>query len=164
LPARAIERTHSGRARKVGGTAARATAPQNQFVSFVIEQLRRWSLVSARRLFAGQGLYRGERIFAVVMRDTLYFRTDAINRPDFEAAGMAPLRVGKGKSARIALSYPEVPPDFLEEPEELARWAERAFAAATRRADAKKAPAKKAPTKKLRGNRKPARPLKRRKD
>lgn len=93
------------------------------------------------------------------MRDTLYFRTDAINRPDFEAAGMAPLRVGKGNSARIALSYHEVPPDILEEPEELARWAERAFAAATRRADAKKAPAKKP-----RGNRKPARPLKRRKD
>jgi DNA transformation protein and related proteins len=134
-------------------------ARPNQFVSFVVEQLRRWSPVSARRLFGGQGLYRGERIFAVIMRDTLYFRTDDINRPDFEAAGMAPLRVGKGNSARIALSYHEVPPDILEEPEELARWAEHAFAAATRRADAKNTP-----TKKPRGNRKPARPLKRRKD
>ena len=138
--------------------AERAAAAPSEFTAFVIEQLRRWSAVSARRLFGGQGIYRGERIFAVVSRDTLYFRTDAINRPQFEAAGMAPLKVGKGGSARIALSYHEVPPDILEEPDELARWADSAFAAATRRAEAKAAPAKR------RGNRTPTRPLKRRKD
>ena len=153
-----MPRLERRRASPAHAGAERAAAEQNQFVSFVIEQLRRWSPVSARRLFGGQGIYRGERIFAVVSRDTLYFRTDPINRPQFEAAGMAPLKVGKGGSARIALSYHEVPPDILEEPEELARWADSAFAAATRRAEAKAAPAKK------RGNRKPARPLKRRKD
>jgi DNA transformation protein len=110
---------------------------QGEFVAYVTDQLRRWAPVTVRRLFGGQGIYRGERIFAIVWRDALYFRTDEINRPDFETAGMGPLRVGKGDNARLALSYHEVPPDIIEEPEELGRWADRAFAAASRRAEAK---------------------------
>ena len=117
--------------------AASATANQDEFTSYVLDQLRRWAPVTARRLFGGQGVYRGEQIFAVISRDTLYFRTDDINRSDYETAGMGPLRVGKGSAARIALSYHEVPPDIVDEPEQLSRWAERAFAAALRRAAAK---------------------------
>ena len=136
---------------------------QPEFLLYVLDQLRRWAPVTARRLFGGQGIYRGDRIFAIVSSDTLYFRTDSINRPEFEAAGMAPLRVGKGKSARIALSYHEVPPDIVEEPEELGRWAERAFAAALRVAAAKPARRKPAPGKQRRRNRPGRQPLKQRK-
>jgi len=128
-----------------------------QFLRYVLDQLRRWAPVTARRLFGGQGLYRGERIFAIVWRDALYLRTDEINRPDFEAAGMGPLRVGKGDNARLALSYHEIPPDIIEAPEELARWSDRAFAAASRRAAAKALRAK------LPRNRSRSRPLKKRK-
>jgi DNA transformation protein and related proteins len=138
-------------------TPANERGGQGEFVAYVTDQLRRWASVTARRLFGGQGIYRGERIFAIVSREMLYFRTDAINRPDFEAAGMGPLRVGKGDSARLALSYHEVPPDILEEPEELGRWADRAFAAALRRAEARAAPRKR-----LRNSSR-ARPLKKRK-
>lgn len=136
-----------------------AAANRSEFVAYVGEQLQRWAPVSARRLFGGHGLYRAGTMFAIVSRDTLYFRTDDINRPDFEAAGMAPFRVRKSGGAQLILSYHEVPADVIEEAEDLMRWAERAFAAAVRRAEAR-AQQQKAP----RRNRSPVRPLKQRKD
>lgn len=134
-----------------------ASPEQSEFVVYVTDQLRRWASVSARRLFGGHGIYRGAKIFGIVSRDTLYFRTDTINRPDFEAAGMAPFRVGQ--SGRIALSYHEVPVEVIEEPELLAKWADSAFAAALRRDQAPKAATRKSG----RGNRPGRRPLKQRK-
>lgn len=131
---------------------------QPEFLLYLLDQLRRWAPVSARRLFGGHGVYRGAIMFAIVSRDTLYLRTDDINRPEFEAAGMEPFRVGKSGGGRIALSYHEVPSDVLEEAELLGQWAERAFAAALRRAEAKAAQAKK-----KRGNRPSRHPLKHRK-
>lgn len=151
LPSRDNRLSHQGRARRDN-----PSADQNEFVVYVTDQLRRWASVSARRLFGGHGIYRGAKIFGIVSRDTLYFRTDAINRPEFEAAGMAPFRVGR--SGRIALSYHEVPAEVIEETELLAKWAESAFAAALRRDQAKtERPSAR------RGNRSRPRPLKQRK-
>lgn len=129
-----------------------------EFVAFVTDQLRRWSPVAARRLFGGHGVYRAGTMFAIVSRDTLYFRTDTVNRPDFEAAGMAPFRVGKAGGERIALSYHEVPAEVLEDAELLAPWAERAFAAAMRR-DETQSRGKSAGQKRPRGRRRKPRPL-----
>jgi DNA transformation protein len=110
--------------------------PSN-FIAYVSEQLERWAPISAQRLFGGHGIYRGAVMFAILSRDTLYFRTDDVNRPDFEAVGAVPFRVG-GPSRRLVLSYHEVPAEVLDDAELLSRWAERAFAAALRR-DAGKA-------------------------
>jgi len=143
--------------------AAEANEEPDQFIAHIADQLQRWAPVSVRRLFGGQGIYRGGRMFAFIRRDTLYLRTDDINRPDFEAAGMGPLRVGKADNARIALSYHEAPAEILDEPERLAQWAERAYAAALRRDAAK---VKRAETAARRNSRNRTRrpPLKRRKD
>jgi DNA transformation protein and related proteins len=151
LPSRDSRLANPGRA-----SSDDVGANQTEFVAYVIDQLRRWAAVSARRLFGGHGIYRGAKIFGIVSRDTLYFRTDAANRPEFEAAGMAPFRVGK--SGRIALSYHEVPVEVIEEPELLAKWADSAFAAALRRDQAQTV----RPNAR-RGNRSGRRPLKQRK-
>lgn len=152
-----------GRASRVGPelverAAASASTSQSGFVIYVTEQLQRWAPVSARRLFGGNGIYRGGTIFGIVSRDTLFFRTDEINQPDFVAAGMGPFRVKRPGKDFLSLAYHEVPADIIEDPELLAQWAGRAFAAALRRADAKAARRKNA-----QGNRKRKRPLKQRK-
>ncbi len=112
---------------------ASRSEPRGEFAAFVTDQLRPWAPVAARRLFSGYGLYRGPTVFAILMRDTLFFRSDEINRPDYEAAGMPPFSYARGDRRVVALSYHQVPAEVIEDAEELARWADKAFAAALRK-------------------------------
>jgi DNA transformation protein and related proteins len=109
-------------------------AAASGFVEFVRDQLRPWAGIVVRRMFGGQGVFRDGIMFALVHDDTLFFRTDERNAPDFAASGMAPFRYSRaGRS--VALGYHEVPPDVLDEADRLAAWAEKAYAAALRRAN-----------------------------
>ena len=109
-----------------------ALAPASDFVAFVCDQLAPWGAVAARRMFSGQGLFRNGTMFALVIRDTLYFRTDGVNADDFASAGMEPFRYSRN-GRRVALAYHEVPAEVLDEADRLAAWAEKAYAAALRR-------------------------------
>ena len=87
-------------------------------------------------MFGGVGLYAGELFFALIARDTLYFKADDANRPDFVARGMGPfLPFG---DEREVMQYYELPAELLEEPEALREWVEKAVAVA-RRAKRRKA-------------------------
>lgn len=99
------------------------------YLDYVLEQLGRVRPVTARRLFGGAGIYADGRIFALVDDDTLYFKVDDTNRPDFEAAGMRPFEPREGQ----VMSYWEVPGDVLEDVELLEEWMERALAVGRKR-------------------------------
>ena len=82
-------------------------------------------------------------MFGLIADDTLYFKVDDGNRPDFEAQGMRPFTYQvKSRNSRSVMAYFQVPPDLLEEPGELVAWAEKAYGAAVRAAK-KKPPRKK---------------------
>jgi DNA transformation protein and related proteins len=94
----------------------------------VLEQLRRTAAdVRARSMFGGVGVYAGDRFFALMDDDTLYFKVDDATRGRFEARGMGPVRPG-GE----VMQYYEVPGDVLEDAELLAPWVEEAIAVAAR--------------------------------
>jgi DNA transformation protein len=101
------------------------------FVTHVLDQLEAVGPVSARAMFGGFGLYLRGVMFALVLDETLYFKTDAANRSVFEEAGMGPF-VYENKARKIAMSYHEAPPDALEDAEALAELARGAYAAAQR--------------------------------
>ncbi len=83
-------------------------------------------------MFGGVGIYAGQLFFALIADDTLYFKVDDSNRPDFERLGMKPFRP-YGEDGEV-MQYYEVPADLLEDPEALRPWAEKAIAvAATKR-------------------------------
>lgn len=107
----------------------------NEFLRYVLDQLRGLGVVTSRKMFGGAGLYLDGTMFALIAYDTLYFKVDDTNRPDFEAAGMEPFRPFEETS--YVMSYYEVPIDVLEDSDELVVWARKALAAA-RRAPAKK--------------------------
>lgn len=96
------------------------------FRTFVLDQLARGVRgVRGRNMFGGVGIYAGEFFFALIADDTLYFKVDQSNRPDFEARGMGPFRpYGADEEA---MHYYSVPDDLLEDPEALGVWAERAI-------------------------------------
>jgi DNA transformation protein and related proteins len=105
---------------------------------FLRDQLRDWAPVAVRPLFGGWGLYSGAVMFGLLARDTVYFRVDDGNRPDFTAAGMPSFRYTMPTGKTIEMAYSEVPPSVLDDPEELARWAGKAHEAALRVRDKKK--------------------------
>ena len=101
------------------------------FVAHVLELMRPWAPVSARRMFGGHGLYRDKLMFALEVDDTLYLKVDARTEAQFSAAGCAPF-VYTGKGKPIRMSYWTVPPECIESPADMARWCALGWAAALR--------------------------------
>ncbi len=102
------------------------------FRTFIMDQLSRVvPQVRARSMFGGVGIYAGELFFALIADDTLYFKVDDSNRPDFEVRGMKPFQpYGEGSEA---MKYYQVPADLLDDPDALRPWAERAIAVAAKK-------------------------------
>jgi DNA transformation protein len=112
------------------------------FLDLVKEMFAPLGDIVAKRMFGAAGLYCDGLFFAVIDDDALYLKTDAQNRPEFEAAGLAPAIITNSNGETVALSYYAAPEEVFEDSETLARWTELALAAA-RRAAAKKAPKRK---------------------
>ena len=95
------------------------------FLAYVLDQLSDWGSVSARRMFGGAGLYRHGKMFGLIADDVAYLKADDSNRAEFERAGSSPFKPYPDKPT--SMSYFEIPPEVLEEPEELVQWAKRSL-------------------------------------
>jgi len=115
------------------------------YLQYILDQLRPFGSVTHKRMFGGAGLYRDGLCIALIDDDTLYFKVDDQNRADYVERGRGPFRPYPDKP-QYEMGYYEVPGDVLDAPEDLSRWAEKALAAAV--AKKKKPAAKKAATKK----------------
>ena len=99
-----------------------------QFVVDLLERVRPG--IRAKSMFGGVGLYAGKLFFALIARNTLYFKVDDGNRGDFLARGMGPfLPYG---DEREVMQYYEVPAELLEDVEALAPWVAKAVEVARR--------------------------------
>jgi len=79
-------------------------------------------------MFGGYGLYQAEQFFGILLGGRVYFRTDLQSRGDYLERGMAPFTYTKGRSI-VSQTYYEVPPEILENREQLLTWARQAIAA-----------------------------------
>jgi DNA transformation protein len=102
-----------------------------EFLEYVLDQLELLGGVTSRRLFGGAALYQHGLIFGLVSGDAVYFRTDGSNQADYEAAGSERFDPMPDRPAKFG--YFSVPPDVLEQPDELAGWARKALAASASR-------------------------------
>jgi DNA transformation protein and related proteins len=83
-----------------------------------------------RRMFSGVGLFHGGAMFALIVRDALYFRVDGNTRERFERAGSEPFSYTR-QGRQVSLSaYYAVPEDLFDRPDELLEWARNAVAVA----------------------------------
>ena len=100
----------------------RSTAsPRDEFVDFVLEQLAFVPELHARRMFGASGIYRGERIFAIVAGQALYLKTDAQSRARFVQRGLGPFTfVLRGRNVKT--SYFAVPPEAYDNLREMQSW------------------------------------------
>ena len=123
---------------------------------FLIEQLAALGHATSRAMFGGISVYLDGVIVAIVVDDAAYLKTDAANRPEFEAAGSEPFTY-EGASGAVAMSYWEIPAEVLEDPEELRAWTMKARAASVRARGPEPAGGRRRPGRKPLGARQPRR-------
>jgi DNA transformation protein and related proteins len=115
----------------------RKSADGAQFVAHIVECLRGLGAVEPRRMFGGWGLYHQGVFFALVIRDTLYLKTDEQNRADFDARGLEAFSFQK-RGETIVTAYRMAPEEALEDAGVMTKWARGAYAAALRKSAANK--------------------------
>jgi DNA transformation protein and related proteins len=96
------------------------------FKEFIADQLAGFGPVSIRNMFGGAGIYADGVMFAILARDTLYLKADEASSRAYADEGMEPFTYTAKGGKPIAMSYWEVPPRLLEDPDELAAWAREA--------------------------------------
>jgi DNA transformation protein and related proteins len=102
------------------------------FTDYVLEQLEPFGGVTARRMFGGQGLFKGGLMFAIISDGELFFKVDDSNRPDFEAINSQPFTYDKKGGKTASLSYWYVPEEIIEDTDDLKEWAGKAYAVAVK--------------------------------
>jgi len=102
----------------------------SEFVATVCERLAPLGAVSARAMFGGWGLYVDGHFCAIVHRDVLYLKADALSRIEFEAKGSQPFKPFPDKP--MVMSYYEAPAEFFENHQEMRAWGRKALEAALR--------------------------------
>ena len=104
---------------------------------FIRDLFAQFGPVTVRRMFSGAGIFRDGMMFGLIVRDVVYLKADEINAADFEREGCPPFTYTRGKASgrpsQHALPYWRLPERLYDDPDELADWARRAFAAAERR-------------------------------
>lgn len=88
--------------------------------------------VIARAMFGGCGFYLDGIMFALIVGDSFYLKTDDKSRSRFEAEGCAPFTYETEGGRNVITSYCEAPARAMMDAGELLDWAEGAVAAARR--------------------------------
>lgn len=104
---------------------------RSEFVDYIVDQMRFIPGLRVRAMFGGHGVYQHERMFAIILNDTLYLKTDSLSQADFETHGLQPFTYqAKGKT--VTLRYYEAPPEVFDEVDEMKLWCGKALEAAGR--------------------------------
>ncbi len=100
-------------------------AVSNDFLEYILDQLSRWGDVTSRRMFGGVGLYRDGKMFALISDNIMYLKVNETNTDKYVKAGSLPFKPFPNRPT--IMSYFEVPPDILEDSDDLIKWAKEAL-------------------------------------
>ena len=107
-------------------------APGSEFLEFVKDLMAPLGPIVSRRMFSGAGIYCDGVIFALILRDVLYFKVDDGNRRHYQAEGLSPFSYqARGRTIEIK-AYWRVPERLFDDPDEMVLWARAALAAGQR--------------------------------
>jgi DNA transformation protein len=99
--------------------------------------------VKIKLMFGGAGIYFKEQMFGLIADERVYLKANDETRTAFEREGSKPFVFESKNGDTVAMSYFEVPPRLLDDTDQLAKWARRAYEVAIA-SRGKKKPARKA--------------------
>jgi len=105
------------------------TDDQSQYVAYLLELMQSIGEVYARPMFGGHGVFLDKLMFALIADGVLYLKADAESRVVFEQRHLQAFSYMK-KGKAFNLSYFQAPDDALEDPDEMAQWAQQAYTVA----------------------------------
>ncbi len=111
---------------------------------WVEEALGPMGRVTWRRMMGGATLYLDGTVFAIVLDDALWFKSDAVADPLWDAAGCARFTYDRKDGSVATMNYRRAPDGVFDDADLLAEWAALAVEAGRR-----------APVKRRRASRKP---------
>jgi DNA transformation protein len=103
----------------------------NEYVEHLQEVFAAFGPIVVRRMFSGYGVYRQGLMFALAADEVLYLKADTESASYFTARGLEPF-VYQRRGQGVALSYYQAPDEVMDDREQAALWAHRAFEAALR--------------------------------
>ncbi|EMJ97396.1 MULTISPECIES: TfoX/Sxy family protein [unclassified Leptospira] len=110
----------------------------SSFLTHVQDRLKVCGPLSYKNMFGGFGIYSGSQIFAMVIKDRLYFRVGESNQAEYESSGMTPFTYTGKDGKMVRVSYWEVPEEVLEDDEDLIFWFRKSLAEANKASSLKK--------------------------
>ncbi|TKT79228.1 TfoX/Sxy family protein [Aquamicrobium sp. LC103] len=89
--------------------------------------------VAIKRMFGGKGIYHHGLIVALEVSGEILLKADSESAPEFEAAGSRQwiYEGGKGRGP-VAMPYWSIPDEAIDDPDEMALWARKAYEASVR--------------------------------
>lgn len=95
--------------------------------------------ITTGRMFSGTALYvEGDVMFACLLSDTIWMKSDAETRAAFEDAGSRPFTYTKATGPMSVPSLMSLPESALDDPEEALSWARLSYAPALKAAEDKR--------------------------
>ena len=103
-----------------------------EFLDLLKDQMTGFGPVSVRRMFGGAGLFREQRMFALVVDDALYLKADGDSAAMFDAENLFAFAYGTKRGTKTIMSYRRAPARCLDDAEEMTHWCRIAWDAALR--------------------------------
>ena len=103
----------------------------SEYVEYLKEIFEQFGPITVRKMFGGYGIYFSGLMFALVADDTLYLKTDEESSVFFKKKGLGQFEYNK-KGRTVKLSYYLAPEEIMEDRDQAAVWARRAFESALR--------------------------------
>ncbi len=94
------------------------------------EHLAPLGAIAFKPMFSGAAVYADGQVFALILRDTVYFKADASTQQAYDDEGCGPFSYESKTGRRVAMSYWQIPDRLFDEPDEMLAWARRALAVA----------------------------------
>lgn len=99
---------------------------KSEFLDHVLELLSEHDGIKARAMFGGYGIYKYGQIFALIIKDELYFKVDDTNREYFVSVGSAPFEYEKN-GKKYYMSYYKTPAEIYDDQELLNSLVEASY-------------------------------------